>query len=103
MESHDVVRVATGSLVEVELWQAALSEAGIESRVVGDDLSAGLGTMLSAPIELWVKQEDVAKAEGAIRYSQERHEERTRHPNPESEHVPDPPTVHPKRTHPNPF
>lgn len=67
MESHDVVRVASGSLVEVELWQAALTEAGIESRVVGDDLSAGLGTALPAAIELWVKEEDVPRAEGVIR------------------------------------
>lgn len=103
MQSSDVVRVASGSLIEVEIWQAVLTDAGVESRVVGDDLSAGLGTMLPAPIELWVKQEDVAKAEAAIRYAQEQHEQRTKHPNPESEKVPDPPAVHPKRTHPNPF
>ncbi len=66
MESHDVVRVASGSLVEVELWQAALTEAGVESRVVGDDLSAGLGSAMPASIELWVKEEDVARAEAAI-------------------------------------
>lgn len=103
MESSDVVRVASGSLVEVELWQAALTDAGVESRVVGDDLSAGLGTALPAPIELWVKQEDLARAVAALRYAQEQHEQRTKHPNPESEKVPHPPTVHPKRTHPNPF
>ena len=66
MESHDVVRVASGSLVEVELWQAALTEAGVESRVVGDELTAGLGTALPAPIELWVKEEDAARAEEVI-------------------------------------
>lgn len=69
MESHDVVRVASGSLVEVELWQAALTEAGVESRVVGDELSAGLGSAIPASIELWVKQEDLVRAEEIIRAS----------------------------------
>jgi hypothetical protein len=66
-EGHDVVRVASGELVTIELYQQALTEAGIESKVVGDDLGASFGTAIQNSIELWVKQEDVNRAAEAIK------------------------------------
>jgi hypothetical protein len=42
-DPNDLVRVAAGSSTEVQLWHDVLRAAGIESRVVGDDLAAGLG------------------------------------------------------------
>ena len=65
-ELKDLVRVADGDLVRIELYQQALKAAGVESRVVGDELEAGLGTALPRSIELWVRQRDVAKAKASI-------------------------------------
>lgn len=63
---HDVVRVYSGPVVTVELYQQALKDVGIESNVVGLDLAAGLGSALPASVELWVKSEDVDEATAAI-------------------------------------
>ena len=64
---HDVVRLYSGSVVTVELYQQALKEAGIDSNVVGLDLAAGLGSALPGSVELWVKSEDVERATAAIK------------------------------------
>jgi hypothetical protein len=70
--NDDVVRVYAGPLVNVELYQQALTEAGIESKVVGLSLTANFGTALPGSVELWVKSEDFEKAKAAIeRYEQE--------------------------------
>jgi hypothetical protein len=59
----DIVRVATGNLVQVEMWQGRLKEAEIESRVVGDDLSSSIGSILPGSVELWVHERDVPRAQ----------------------------------------
>lgn len=64
---HDVVRVYAGPVVTVELYQQALKEAGIDSKVVGLDLTGGLGTALTNSVELWVKSEDAERAAAAIK------------------------------------
>jgi hypothetical protein len=66
-DEHDVVKVYSGPVVTVELYQQALKDAGVESRVVGLDLSAGFGSALTESVELWVKSEDEAKAVAAIK------------------------------------
>ncbi len=67
-ESHDeVVRVAAGDLVRIEVYRQALAEAGIDSRVLGQSLEAGFGSALSGHIELYVKEEDVPRAEETLR------------------------------------
>jgi hypothetical protein len=63
--------VYAGPLIEVETYQQVLSEAGIESKVVGTELTAGLGTALSASIELWVHLGDEERAIAAIKYHNE--------------------------------
>jgi hypothetical protein len=50
----DIVKVADGSLAEVEAWGVALRAAGIECRVVGDHLTAGFGSAIPGSAELWV-------------------------------------------------
>ena len=50
-----------------ELYQQALKEAGIESKVVGLDLAASFGTAIPGSVELWVKSEDAEKAAAAIK------------------------------------
>ena len=61
-KSDDIVRIASGTLVQVELWQAALADAGVTARVVGEDLTAGLGTALGGSVELWVHRADEPRA-----------------------------------------
>jgi hypothetical protein len=63
---QDIVTVYSGPMVTVELYQQALRDAGIESNVVGLNLTAGLGTALQNTVELLVKSEDVEKAKAAI-------------------------------------
>lgn len=64
---HDVVRVYSGPVVQVELYQQVLTDAGITSKVVGLDLAAGVGSALQNSVELWVKSEDAERAAAAIR------------------------------------
>lgn len=64
--NEDVVRVYSGSIVSVELYQQALKEAGVESKVVGLALSASFGSAMPDSVELWVKSEDADKAAAAI-------------------------------------
>ncbi len=61
---HDdnVVKLFSGTMVEVELRQQALREAGIDSRVVGLDLTASVGTALGGSVELWVHTSDTDRA-----------------------------------------
>jgi hypothetical protein len=69
---HDVVRVYSGPVVQVELYQQVLTEAGITSTVVGLDLAAGVGSALQNSVELWVKSEDAERAAAAIRLADEK-------------------------------
>jgi hypothetical protein len=68
--SDDLVMVAAGGLIEVRAWADVLQGAGIMYRVVGDDLTAGLGTALPDSVELWVFRTDAeaAEAEMAARF-----------------------------------
>jgi hypothetical protein len=63
---NDIVCVARGSLSQVQIWQGLLRAAGIESRIVGDNLTAGLGTALPGSIELWIHSADAEAAEAAL-------------------------------------
>jgi len=62
----DIVRVATGNMVQVEMWELRLKEAGIESRVVGDDLYSSIGSILPGSVELWVHERDVSQAQKVL-------------------------------------
>lgn len=65
-DEPDIVKVYSGPMVTVELYQQALKEAGIESKVVGLSLSASIGSALPDTVELLVKSEDAEKAKAAI-------------------------------------
>jgi hypothetical protein len=74
--SDDVVRLGTGTLIQVRSWGVLLRAAGIGSKVVGDDRTAGLGTVVPGTVELWVHREDAAASEATIaRAAQNRHGE----------------------------
>src|SRR5262249_14419406 len=70
-DNEELVKVATGELVEIEMYQRALKEARIRSKVVGQDLDASFGSALLGSMELWVKESDAEKALAAIRYLEE--------------------------------
>lgn len=65
-DSSELVRVATGDLVRIEFYQRALSDAGVDCQVVGQNLEAGLGSALPNGIELWVRRADASRAAAAI-------------------------------------
>jgi hypothetical protein len=65
-DEGDVGRVYSGPIVSAELYQQALKDAGIESRVVGLSLTASFGSAIPESVELWVKSEDAEKAAAAI-------------------------------------
>lgn len=70
-DPNDVVRVAAGPLVQVEIWQGLLREAGIVSQVVGTDLTAGFGTAIPGSVELWVHRSDEARALAVLEDAEE--------------------------------
>jgi phosphotransferase system HPr-like phosphotransfer protein len=61
------VKVYTGDMVTAELYQQALKDAGIDSKVMGLSLSASFGTAIPGSVELLVKGEDEEKAIAAIK------------------------------------
>lgn len=69
-DQEHIVRVASGTLVQIELWQQRLKEAGIESKVVGENLAASFGTALTDSVELWVHESDQEKALASIRFAE---------------------------------
>lgn len=66
-DADEVVRAAAGPMVQVEIWQKVLKDAGIPSKVVGTDLTASFGTALPGSVELWVRKGDFDRAEAALR------------------------------------
>ena len=59
MDTQDeIVRIGTGTSETVELWHNALTDNGIESKVVGEDLDGGMGTVIPNSVELWVFEKD---------------------------------------------
>jgi hypothetical protein len=67
-ESDDIVRLVTATNpAQAHIWEQALREAGIQCRVVGDYLDAGLGDIPGVRAELWVHRDDVARAEAVLK------------------------------------
>ena len=62
----ELVRVADGDLVRLELYQQGLNAAGIQSTVVGYELGASFGSAIPQSIQLWVHRTDAEKAAAAI-------------------------------------
>lgn len=67
----EIVRLVAADLVTVRMYQQGLTEAGIESRVVGEDLEASFGTALMDSVELWVRETDAARAVAVLRELEE--------------------------------
>jgi hypothetical protein len=72
-KANDIVCVTSGSLMQVECWHGLLQNAGIECKVLGDNLTAGLGTALPGSVELWVHAADVGEARAVLAEADGRH------------------------------
>lgn len=70
-DADEVVRAAAGPMVQVEIWQKVLKDAGIASKVVGTDLTASFGTALPGSVELWVRKGDFDRAEAVLHDAEE--------------------------------
>jgi hypothetical protein len=70
-DPNDVVRVAAGDMVLMELYKQAITEEGIVANVVGEDLEAGIGTAIPRSVEVWVHQADAPRARAIIREMEE--------------------------------
>src|SRR6266540_2436169 len=93
-DNNDVVRVAAGEMVRIELYKQALVEAGIEAHVLGESLGASFGTAIPGSVELWVHKSVAARAEGIIQGIDSGHGKRTGGKNAFPHPASDP---HPKR------
>jgi hypothetical protein len=76
LPDDEIVRLATApNPAEAHIWQQALANEGIKSRVVGDYLDAGVGDIPGLTAEVWVHRDDLARAEAILRRGQEVAEE----------------------------
>ena len=75
-DTDDIVMLASGDMPQVEVWKAALADEGIDGRVVGEDLTTGLGMALPGSVELWVRNEDAERAAEVLRILEAKREAR---------------------------
>lgn len=67
-DSQDIVCLVTAANPpQAHIWAQALENQGIEARVVGDYLDAGIGDIPGSRAEVWVHREDVARAETVLK------------------------------------
>jgi hypothetical protein len=66
-DPNDVVRVASGDHVVIELYRNRLAEEGIEARTLGESLEASFGTAIPRSVELWAHRADADRAAEVIR------------------------------------
>ena len=66
-DANDVVKVASGDHVLIELYRNRLADEGIEAKALGESLEASFGTAIAGSVELWVHRGDAARAADVIR------------------------------------
>jgi hypothetical protein len=67
-DPNDVVRlVRAPNPAQAHIWKQALRDQGIQAKVVGDYLGAGLGNLPQMQAEVWVHRDDVSQAEEVLR------------------------------------
>ena len=84
-DPDDIVKVASGDLMEVKTWQEHLEKSGVQANVVGDNLSAGFGSALPGSVELWVHRSQAEMAEKLLHGFTPRGSAATSHGHPASE------------------
>lgn len=66
-DPNDVVTVASGDAVVMELCRQRLADEGIEAKTTGDALEASFGTAIPGSIEVWVHRGDADRAAALLR------------------------------------
>jgi hypothetical protein len=100
-DNEELVKIFAGPLIEAELKHAALADAGIESKVVGTELTASFGSALTDSIELWIASGDLPEAESVLLKPAKPHQEHATFPHPTDDPKPAAPHTH-KEAHVNP-
>ena len=68
-QSDDVVRLSRASnATQAHIVEQALRSEGIDCRVVGDYLEAGLGDVSNLVPEIWVHKNDLALAQAVLEH-----------------------------------
>lgn len=74
-DPHDIVCLAKAqNPAQAHIWQQALLDEGIQAKVVGDFLDAGLGDIPGLRAEVWVHRDDVARGEEILKRGQIDHD-----------------------------
>jgi hypothetical protein len=89
LDPNDVVKVASGEQVVIDLYRNRLSEEGIEARTLGDRLEASFGTAIPGSIELWVHRGTADRAAAVIRELEEQRGKTSGHDRPTFPHPTD--------------
>src|SRR5262245_26863905 len=75
MQGDIVCLATTVNPAEAHLWHNVLAEEGIESEVVGDFLEGALGGTDAGRVEVWVRREDLERAQAVLDEHQKEHAE----------------------------
>lgn len=102
-DPNDVVKIAAGNMVAMELYKQELVEEGIDAKVLGESLEASFGTAIPTSVEIWVHRSDVPRALAIIRKMEDERGEtvldRQQFPHPESDPTPPQHGGHGPHTH----
>lgn len=72
-DPDEIVRLATArNPFEAHAWEQTLREEDIQVKVVGDYLDAGIGDISGFLPELWVRRDDLARAEKVLEALEEK-------------------------------
>lgn len=67
LSKEEIVVLATApNPAQAHIWEIELREAGIQCKVVGDYLDAGIGDISGLRAELWVRHQDVERAKKVL-------------------------------------
>ncbi len=58
--------------LQAHIWQQALQEQGIQAKVVGDYLDAAIGDIPGAQAELWVRKDDLVRAQEILKQGEDK-------------------------------
>jgi hypothetical protein len=68
-DPNDVIRLMEApNPAQAHIWEQALRNEGIDCKVVGDFLDAGLGDITGVLPEIWVHRDDLARAQAVLEH-----------------------------------